>query len=229
MDNQSVLLLECSGTRFPASTFDLPADAENGDSPEAVVLRAFLASVDSTPGGVGPFGPAEGWRLLARSAAEVMYGRGEPPMLRGYVKLRLVGGTWRPAGYGGHCVTRPFRKGLNVCRWGLDPAVSLPGETATAIHVIVNDSQCASGVGPDNRLREPEIEMTDESVTVLFATTTLTGMQTCPGHPAAKRVVELDEALGLRRLLDGGIYPPQPPCPINEWGNIVATTQEFGE
>ena len=227
MGHESDLLLECRGTRFPASAFDRTANAESANSSEAAALRAFLASGGS-PGSVGPYGPTLGWRLLTRSATEVTYGRGDPPVLSGYVSLRLVRGTWQPNGFASNCVTRPFRDGMNLCRWGLDPELPLPGEATTAIHVIVNDSQCASGIGPDNRLHEPEIEVTDESVTILFATTPLAGFQTCPGHPAAKRVVKLLEALGSRRLLDGGIFPPQPPCPI-EWGNIVQPSLEFGE
>lgn len=37
------------------------------------------------------------------------------------------------------------------------------------------------------------------------------GEQHCESNPATPYTVELDEPLGQRRLLDGGVQPPAPP------------------
>lgn len=214
------LTLECGGHRFPASAFDPPANAESAESPEAAGLRAFLESDDGFVLGIGVGQNRGSWRQLARSAEEVTFGRGDPPRLTAYVTLRLVDGAWRARSFGAGCVVRPYRHGLIACRWGLDPKIAAPTEAATVVYLLVNDTQCASGVGPDDRLLEPEVSITDEAVTILFNARVLTGMHTCPGHPPARRAVDLDETLGSRLLLDGGIYPPQPPCAIDQWGHL---------
>jgi hypothetical protein len=56
------------------------------------------------------------------------------------------------------------------------------------------------------------VRVLPDAVVVTFIAGDLTGNQTCPSHPPARRTVELSERIGDRQLLDGGTMPAQPPC-----------------
>jgi len=56
------------------------------------------------------------------------------------------------------------------------------------------------------------VRITATAVVITF-TSEPSGFTTCLSHPAVRRVVALPEPLGARTLLDGGVYPAQPPCP----------------
>lgn len=79
--------------------------------------------------------------------------------------------------------------------WVADPA-------ATSIDVLVDAPQCASGVGPADRLAPPQVEVTATQVRIAVSTYILKGPQTCPGHPMAPLRVDLGQPLGDRALVD---------------------------
>lgn len=201
-------LLTCAGPPFSPRVFDGSADAAGGTGPVADALRSVLAMPELS-------GATDaGWRELGRSSDEVWFGAGEPPFLSGYVHLQQVGSAWTYAGFGSKCTVQPVVPGRSVARWGLDPEAATTGAATTSIDVIVNDSDCSGGVGPEGRLDEPKIAVTDATVSITFTTRPLGGNQTCPGHPPAHRRVDLPERLGARTLVDGGLFPAQPPCRV---------------
>ena len=210
-------LLTCAGPPFDRDVFDRPTNAEAGTSPEAAALREILEDGRLTSGA--------GWRELGRSDDQVAFGRGEPPVLE-YVVLRRQGDGWKFTQSGDGCVVSPHRPSFETARWGLDPEHDGPTEESTELHVIVNDHSCSSGVGPDKRLQDPIVEVDDEQLVVTFYSRTAAGDQSCPSHPPVKRKVELGTKLGRRTLRDGGIYPPQPPCRIDDLGDCVNIRDE---
>ena len=215
------LLLTCVGPPFSPEVFDREANAEEGRSAEGEALRAVIRGPLLTGRSSGA-----GWRELGRSSDQVAYGRGDPPVLAGYVVLRRDGNEWRYHGSGSSCVVRPYRAGRTMARWGLDPNGAEVTPETTRIAVIVNDSVCAGGVGPEERLDDPTVDVTAETITITFTSKPPTGNRTCPSHPPARRTVDLPEPLGGRQLRDGGIFPPQPPCRI-EGGDCANDRTEF--
>lgn len=212
-------LLTCAGPPFSPAVFDQPADATASESPEGVALRAALEGE--------PFQPEDrerSWRELGRSEDEVAFGTGDPPVLRGYVVLQRDGNSWNYSQSGSGCTVKPYRPDRTMARWGLDPNRPAPSPDSTSVDLIVNDQSCAGGVGPDERLDDPVVEVATGTVTITFTSRPPSGDQTCPSHPPAPRRVELPEPLGDRELRDGGIYPPQPPCRIN--GNDCVNDNE---
>ena len=201
-------LLTCAGPPFSPAVFDRTPNVEEADSPEARALASGFGSPEFPPGA------GRGWRELGRTDDEVAFATGEPPVLDGFVVLRREGGNWAYRQWGSGCIVQPYRPGRNLARWGLNPTASPLTPAARSITVVVNDRACASGVGPDERLDDPTVEVTPEALIVTFTSRPPSGDQNCPGNPAVKRTVELPEPLGNRELLDGGLYPPQPPCRV---------------
>lgn len=208
--------LTCAGPPFDAAAFDAPPIDTNGDTPE---LKAFRSASPR------PFRPDAGpWRLLGRSATELAYGAGEPPLLEAFIVLQRQGDAWVYASSGGGCVVRPLHEGRAAVRWGLQPA-DQPGPP-TRFFVVANDEQCAGSEGAAQRLDEPTVIETGETVTITFTAKPAEG--TCPSHAPAIVPITLASPVGDRRLLDGGIYPPQPPCRIED-GDCISTARELAE
>lgn len=207
-------LVTCVGPTFPAETFDAPADAEMREGAEGNALRQAIKGE--------PFGddPPTGWRELGRTEDEVAFAAGEPPVLGGYVVLRRNGEEWVYSQSGSSCIVQPYRKGFTMARWGLHPDAAPVSASTDALDVLANDQTCASGVGPEERLTEPAVEVTPQAIIITFASRPPDGAQNCASHPPARRQVQLPEPLGNRDLLDGGLYPPQPPCQV-ERGDCV--------
>jgi hypothetical protein len=100
-------------------------------------------------------------------------------------------------------------------RWGLAPDTEIDPDT-TEFVAMVTEAACASGQSSEGRVVGPDVSYTEDAVTVTFAVRPLSGAQECPGNPATRVAVRLDEPLGARVLLDGGSDPPlEPPVCAN--------------
>lgn len=86
--------------------------------------------------------------------------------------------------------------------WQLDPAHPAPTPASTEVHLLVTELACSGGTSPADRLRDPEIASTEDTVTVSFTVESV-GEAECPGIPAHPVTVALPEPLGSRRLVDG--------------------------
>jgi hypothetical protein len=215
-------LLSCAGPPFPRAALEADPVPLESTSPEVDALRRAL---DGPPFAAYDQQPRE-WRQLGRSADEVAFGAGAPPVLGGYVVLHREGDAWKYSQSGSSCVVQPYQEGRTMARWGLDPEATAIDPSSTEFSVVVNDSSCAGGVSPDARLDEPVIEETADAVTVTFTSRPPEGAQTCPSHPPVRRTVHLPSPVGERALRDGGLYPPQPPCRV-ERGDCVNVREEF--
>lgn len=86
-----------------------------------------------------------------------------------------------------------------------------PDPDSASIDVLVNEQACAGGQSAEDRIAEPEIDASDDAVTVTMRVVPRPGPQDCPGNPDTPYTLELDEPLGDRELLDGSESPPATP------------------
>jgi hypothetical protein len=149
----------------------------------------------------------KGYRVLDYTEDAAVLGAGDPMSL--YLVLEREEGAWVTGQWGTCRGLRSYREGLVQAEWELDPDFPTPTATDATVRVLAKDLQCASGQPPDERLLEPEVEIDESVIVITFWAEPLVGGATCPGHPAVKRTVDLDEPRGERALADGGEYPPR--------------------
>lgn len=156
------------------------------------------------------------WIVLGKNdqgREELVLGVGEwgadgPGANGDYVDLDRVDDGWQASGWG-NCnlepVLAPDVSWVEIAGApdGLDPA-------ATSLAVEVNERDCSSGRDPEPFLREPVVVEGNEAVTVYWTSDTVEGDANCQGNPPVRQVIELDQPLGERALLDGSTWPPEP-------------------
>lgn len=211
--------LTCADFDFPASALNRQPLDDSTSGLEVEALRDLLKSPMFSQASLS-------WRELARSDSTVTYGAGEPPLLDGFASVELRDGEWRPGVYGSGCVVRPSTPGAVPVRWGFAQA---PDPNSNTLVVVANDQQCAGSAGAEARVDpQPEVADSPEQVVLTFTARPLGGSQTCPTHPPVTLTVTLQEPIGTRQFFDGGIYPPQPPCRV-ENADCVGVAQELAE
>lgn len=192
---------------FPVDAFEEPADAELGDDAAAEELRRQIENpVESA------ITPAHGWRELSHSDDYVLFGAGDPPEIV-TLSLELEDEKWTWAGQG-ECTVHTWRRTAEAAEWDVDPDAP-PSPRDRVLHLLLSERACTSGADPRPRLEEPQIEYGKDVVTISLFVRHIQAPRrvafTCPGVPAVPIEVELEEPIGGRELLNGGIYPPQPP------------------
>ena len=196
------------GDSFPVAALNGAAGAEKADTPEAEALRQVMAE----PMGIGPL-PADGWRLLDRQDSTAIFGASEGDALT-IVTLQRESGRWAYSRSAHACqrllVSPP--DGLASAVWWPDPARPYDPKSRV-LHVLATDPSCASGAPTGDRLQPPTVRATEQEVVIAFAAQPVTGGQLCPGHPPTAYRIALEEPLGDRQLLDGGVWPPAAPEP----------------
>ncbi len=102
------------------------------------------------------------------------------------------------------------------------------GPDDRAIPLLVTEEACASGQTADGRVRVDAVEYTADEVRVVLVVRTLDGGQTCQGNPLTAFVLELDEPLGDRQLVNAAtnvaVLPlelPDGPLPGEAGGGLV--------
>lgn len=119
------------------------------------------------------------------------------------------GAEWSFGAYFGDCQLRPLiTHGLGSSEWRVDPA-SPPTPESTSFPIEVMEHECASGQPPDGRIAEPIVDYGEDVITITIPVREVEGVATCPSNPWTPFVLELDEPIGDRQLVDGGPWPPQ--------------------
>jgi hypothetical protein len=199
----------CGRFPFGAELLDRSGGDEAAANPAAAALRKHLAQT-------GPdidFLPDHGWTLAGLDAdgAEFVIAGGDLGMKVVEVDSADVG-PWLVTGWGDCQPRRVLPAGLGEASWTLDPTEPRPGPDTLTFTALVTERDCASGQSSEGRVVGPDILDIGHEVLVTFAVRPLGGdMQTCPGNPVTRVVVDLGEPLGDRQLLDGGTLPPGDP------------------
>ena len=185
----------CSGVpRFRASALDNPPGYERRKGPLARALRRVPYR------GIGQ--PRRGWQFLVRSGddAAVVNRRGSSYGLMTFERRR---GRWTWSQSGG-CGPRAWRDGLEADAWKVE---TQPAPDARQVSVLVSENHCASGRDATGRILPPWVHYGEKAITVTFHVRPVEGGALCPGNPDTPFVLELDEPVGGRTLVDGGRPP----------------------
>lgn len=218
-DDGDVLLSCGSSPAFWASAMDggVSGLADDAEVEAALEELAVEAGIDA-PSELQQTGAADAeWIVLAKETdggtEELLLGLGrwdpeKGPIDGQYVVLDRTADGWSAGGWGDCNLEPVLQEGLawaeiSAAQVGLDPASS-------TVALEVRERECTSGRDPLPFLHEPTVTEADETVTVSWTSDAPHGDQTCQGTPAVKMVVELDEPLGSRTLLDGSTWPPKP-------------------
>lgn len=194
-----------AGATFPLSAIDAIAPISEAPSGVENAMRTFLDDEE------GAFWPQDGWQILHQTADRVLVvhvGDRSTAAAAGlsFMTLEAVDDTWVWAGASARAdcpLQFQLDPGLGVVEWVLDPDQPNPGPKDTAVSLLATERACASGQPMDDRLSEPVVLADESQVSVTFSVVPLDGGQDCPGNPPTAIMVELGEALGERRLVDG--------------------------
>lgn len=215
------VLWSCEGAPpgFPRSVLDGPPGAEKMEGAVYNGLRSALKTMRSEfmfeRRGDRPHRLP--WLLALRDAGKALFlvrrkGDREHYSVM-YVERR--GGTWGFAGYADPCHLRPVSShGLGESDWRIDTASS-PTAASSSFAVEVHEQACASGRTAEGRIADPIVEYAEDAITITIPVRRVEADSvTCQGNPWTPFVIELNEPIGERLLLDGGPWPPQQRWPI---------------
>jgi hypothetical protein len=150
-----------------------------------------------------------GWRVLASTDNEILYGRGRPPQLLTISVTRNRRGRWSPLGVSNKRPLRVTRDGVRASSWRLDPDFRVTAETRE-LRILVTEQTMASGKLADDRLLTPEIYLDDGELMLRMYVRPIEGYVGRAQKHETPVIVELPEAVGGRQVIDGALYEPAP-------------------
>ncbi len=173
------------------------AEADPGGVAQAI--EPFLS------GGEGQFWPQAGWLILRETEDEVLLVHHDAGGLS-FMNVRRVDGAWQWSGSqsGGSCpLYYRVPDSFNAVDWRLDPEAP-PDPRGMTLGVLVTERQCVSGQEVGERLRGPQVVMTDDVVRIAFAAEPPPGDSfNCPSNPETPVIVALPAPLGEREIVEG--------------------------
>ncbi|MGI8900266.1 MAG: hypothetical protein ACR2HA_04930 [Nocardioides sp.] len=208
-------LVTCGGPGFAVSAMSGGVDGLADRDEVAAALERLVAEagIDAPPALRDRDVDEAQWFVLGDSGgvltvATGRWNRNGPGPDGQVVWLERIADGWDAAGWGG-CrlapVAPPGRTWVEVTAQAPDLAPS-----ATSVPVMVSERDCTGGRDPGPFLGTPRVVEEAQAVTIYWASTPPQGAAECPGNPWVRRVLELQEPLGDREILDGSIWPPRP-------------------
>jgi hypothetical protein len=219
---QPELISDGGGLPFPPAALNLAPGGLDREDPPVGALIAHLAGRSGakrasrmpwTRDTAAPPTPAslEGWRMLARSDDEALFGRGIPPeLLTVAVRLDARRHTWAFVGSSRARPLRATRDGIRASSWRLDPSTAPePGETV--LRVLVTEQTFSGGQRADGRVLAPDIYLDENQLVLTLFVTPRQGYQAGSPNPETPVRIALPEPVGHRRLIDGALvrFPAQ--------------------
>ncbi len=148
----------------------------------------------------------EGWRVLARTEAEVLFARGAPPqLLTVAVRQDARRRAWTCIGVSAARPLRASRDGIRASSWRLDPTCELEPEE-TVLRVLVTEQTFAGAQRADGRVLAPDLHVGAEELVLTMFVTPQPGFQSRAPNPETPARVALPHPVGPRRLIDGALY-----------------------
>jgi len=146
-----------------------------------------------------------GWRELARTDDEVLFGRGAPPQLLTVAATRGTRNRWSPLGASNSRPLRAVRDGVRASSWRLDPTVEL-GHDPQELRILVTERTMATGAPVTGRLLAPDLYLDEHRAVLTIYVRPVEGYVGRTRKHETPVIVRLPEPLAGRRLLDGALY-----------------------
>ena len=150
----------------------------------------------------------DGWRLIARTGTEALFGRGMPPdLVMVAVQQDARRGTWSRADKTAGRPLRVTRDGIRASSWRLDPTYELrPDERV--LRILVTEQTYAGGKRADGRVLDPDLYEDERELILTMFVTPIEGFVMRTPNPETPVRVTLAQPVGGRELIDGAVYEP---------------------
>ena len=176
-----------------------------------LVLERPPQPLDLTDPAVGALaaqlaGQLVGWRLLARTEDEALFGFGLPPgLLTVVVAQEPKRRTWSCVARSKGRPLRATRDGIRASSWHLDEAVELKPEN-TVLRISVVEQTFAGGRRADGRVLAPDLYEGEDELVVTMYVKPESGFQMRTANPETPVRLALAHPIGYRELVDGALY-----------------------
>lgn len=147
-----------------------------------------------------------GWRELARTEEQALFGRGAPPQMITVAVKRGPRNRWAPLGVSNSRSLRATRDGVRASSWRVDPRFSLSPDV-TELRILVTERTMATGTPAANRLLEPELFVDSERMVLRVYVKPLAGYVGRTASHETPLIVRLPQPLRARELVDGAMWP----------------------
>jgi hypothetical protein len=219
------LIGDGGGLPFPPALLDEPARTPL--DPNDLAVTALLRQIDLSrrkraKGGLFRRGERipdlsdeeklRGWRVLAETDDEILFGRGAPPRLATAAITRNRVDRWTLLGVSIAKPLRAVRAGVRASSWRPDPDFPVAPRD-TQLHILLTEQTMASGRLAEDRILPPEVALEDGRLIMRCFVRPLEGYTGRSSRHETPVVVELPEPIGERELIDGAIFwaPPAQP------------------
>jgi hypothetical protein len=148
----------------------------------------------------------DGWRLIARTDKEALFGHGMPlDLVMVAVQKDARRGTWSRADKTAGRPLRVTRDGIRASSWRLDPTHELRADD-TVLRLLVTEQTYAGGKRADRRVLDPDLHEDEHELIITMFVTPLEGFQLRSPNPETPVRVALPHPVASRQLIDGAVY-----------------------
>jgi hypothetical protein len=188
------LVSDGAGLAFSPLVLERPAEPLDPADPAVSALAAQTN------------GQLVGWRLLARTDDEALFGRGLPPdLLTVVVKQDGKRGIWSCETKSSGRPLRATRDGIRASSWRLDDSVELSPDD-TELRICVTEQTFAGGRRADGRVLAPDVYVSEDQLVLTMYVKPESGFQMRTPNPETPVRVALAQPVGYRELIDGAVY-----------------------
>jgi hypothetical protein len=213
------MISDGGGLPFAPSALASPTEPLSAEDPAVAALLAHLALHARPRGGVrnrlrrGSDPPPQppttaGWRLLARTDDEALFGTGSPPqLLTVAVRYDQRRRAWIHAGSSRARPLRATREGIRASSWRVDP-IRPPEPHERTLRILVTEQTFSGGQRAEGRVLPPDLHLDEHQLILTVYVTPRPGFQAGSSNPETPVRIALAEPLGPRVLVDGGLIDP---------------------
>ncbi len=209
------LISDAGGLSFPPGALDGPFKPLDLRDPAVEMLAAWLEGrVESSPlrknqQQLEPRASSsalEGWRLIARTGEEALFGLRMPPeLVMVAVRRDARRGTWSRVDKTAGRPLRVTRDAIRASSWRLDPTYELRPDD-TVLRILVTEQTYAGGKRADGRVLDPDLYEDERELILTMFVTPIEGFVMRSPNPETPVRVALSQPVGSRELIDGAVY-----------------------
>jgi hypothetical protein len=148
----------------------------------------------------------EGWRPIARTGEEALFGLRRPPdLMMVAVRKDPRRGTWSRLDQTAGRPLRVTRDGIRASSWRLDPTYE-PRPDDTVLRILVTEQTYAGGKRADGRVLDPDLYEDEHELILTTFVTPIEGFVMGSPNPETPVRVALSRPVCSRELIDGALY-----------------------